>query len=383
MKLVKNLIRKYYKYVSWTQPVLTDYTTSTDLGDINVHATSDFGGNCRAWKIMIGSVSSTVDKDYWQLANSNAEQSLTLIFPYKLKISDLKITTRPRDNYTRNVGVFDSKGIQIGSTVNCKAALKEYTLLSDASIITDELIITVFAGSGNNTYFGLQNLQITAQRIAEGTLLDYDFYEDGFEYKAVKGEEKIELVPNVTVVGSPTINNGVISGFSNNGNYLTMPNYPQNISSFEIVVKFNCSDLGSSSTERCILGQNANNYKTPQIEVNSSRFWFGVSQNGSSWTGVQGGVPVANTDYWLKAIWTGTQISLSVSQDGENYTLLGSVSCSACTWTEVMRIGDDAANNDNFIGSIDLNESYIKINGETWWTGMREEVKYTYKGVNQ
>lgn len=177
-------MRKYYKYVSWTQPVLTGYTTSSDLGNITVSATSDYGNNCQAWKIMIGSTSSTVDSNYWQLANSSREEKLTLVFPYKLKISDLKITTRPKDNYTRNVSVFNSGGLQIGSTINCSAPLTEYTILSNGNIITNTLIITV--ASGSDVYFGLQNLKITAQRITEGTSTDYDYYEDIDAYKAYK-----------------------------------------------------------------------------------------------------------------------------------------------------------------------------------------------------
>lgn len=374
MKLVKNLIRKYYKFVSWAQPVLTGYTTSTNLGNINVHATSDFGGNCRAWKIMIGSVSSTVDKDYWQLANSNAKQSLTLTFPYKLKISDIKITTRPKDNYTRNVGVFDSKGEQIGSTVNCKAALKEYILLSDASIITDELIITVFAGSGSNTYFGLQNLQITAQRVAEGTSSDYDFYEDGFEYKAVKGEEEIKLVPNVTVAGSPTINNGVVSGFSTS-NYLELADDLRSSNNGEYIVKFT-TGTNVSTTQRVL---HCEYFLCFQFE--SGRFMGYNWQRGDRSYLID---CLANTTYWFKLIANGTSRTYAYSLDGSNWTTILTETDTSMNPSSSYRLTLGTSSKDHsgpFLGSIDLNECYININGSRQWTGMREEVKYTYKGV--
>lgn len=179
---------------------------------------------------------------------------------------------------------------------------------------------------------------------------------------------KNTYAPNGTIVGTLTNNNAVISGFSDS-NYLLVDKYPTNITSLEVCMKVKPTSIAKA----CFFGQKSNNYKTPQFYTSSSGshpFEFAISQNGSSWTTITSSfVPTINTDYWVKGTWDGSYMELLYSTDGENFTSLGTKSCTKCTWTEGVRIGDDASSGDYWIGSIDLKESYIDVNNERWWDG--------------
>lgn len=178
---------------------------------------------------------------------------------------------------------------------------------------------------------------------------------------------------NANVVGSLVINDGVVSGFTA-GDYLVSQFIPENIKSFEFSCKVNSGNITSTSFA-ALIGNDTTNRHSPQITIDNGSFWFGVSSDGSSWTSVKGGTPVANKDYWLKASWNGTQIELKVSEDGVVYTSLGTTLVSSVVWDEFFRIGDDNAANDHWLGSIDLNNLSLSIDGSLWWKGVDNAVK--------
>ena len=114
---------------------------------------------------MTNKVSSTVDNGYWQLANSTKEEWLQIIFPYNLQITQAYVTTRPRDNYSRTVKLYtnSNKQIKMGS-LTTSAALTQYSFNLGKIYMTNTLYLVVTSGS-QNSYFGLQNLQLTAKLI--------------------------------------------------------------------------------------------------------------------------------------------------------------------------------------------------------------------------
>lgn len=117
---------------------------------------------------MRGRVVSTVDNGYWQLNNSLAEQWCQIQFPYPLRISQVYVTTRPRDNYTRNVNLYaDTQKKTLMGSISTNAALREYSFNLTRTYDTKILRVVVLAGSGSNQWYGLQNLRINAQRLFE------------------------------------------------------------------------------------------------------------------------------------------------------------------------------------------------------------------------
>lgn len=369
------LDRKYYKYTyqNWVQPILTSNTSSDK---ITVSATNEGQGN--AYKAFDG-----YNSTFWCTANNVTSATLTAVLSKSLHVSSIEVTgVKNTYGSTNSITIYSDKTKQtiIGEKKNFDYSFSNKLVwIFDEPIQVDTL---VFEGTGT-TWVAIDYINIIAQEktgYIESTINDYDFFKDikvkdiylGTQntncLTSVPNNIKLELDPlNATVVGSPTINNGVVSGFSDS-NYLLTPSKPNSVSSFEMVFKIRASDITTNS-ENAIIGQQTTNRYTPQLAIDGQKFWFGVSTNGSSWTTVKGGTPEVNKDYWVKATWNGSQIELLVSENGSEYISLGTTTVSKVTWSELLRIGDDASTTDYFKGSIDLAQSYIKINNKDWWKG--------------
>lgn len=170
-----------------------------------------------------------------------------------------------------------------------------------------------------------------------------------------------------TKVGNPTIVDSVVSGFSDS-NYLQINREFSNLSSFEIVCKFNLSTLTrfntilSSSAFQLVIRVDENN--TLRFLAMSSRTWDIANVNGTT-------VLSANTDYWVKLIFTGTQYILYLSLDGKNYsaeiTVNSSLKIQTMPYIMIGRRG--SASGHQFNGYIDLKETYVKVNDKLWFYG--------------
>lgn len=177
---------------------------------------------------------------------------------------------------------------------------------------------------------------------------------------------------NVTKVGSPTVtSNGIASGFTS-ANYLRTPNVVFQ-SNWEVCVKFTTGTGGAwvvgggGSQNRLIMG------------YADSKFRLILSSNNSSanLANISGSYTVkANTTYWLKMQFTGTQYILSYSTDGKNFTTDYTLTSSTKLYEDGKPLSLGAnqyasgVNGVMTTGSIDLKECYIKQNGITYWTGM-------------
>ena len=176
------------------------------------------------------------------------------------------------------------------------------------------------------------------------------------------------------------------SGFSAS-NYLSFGSIPRPANNpWEIVFKIT---TGTNVTSWQILfsfqkgATSSTRYGTRIFIMPSGHFAFSVSYNGTAWdvgelTGTEGTYSVqANTDYWLKLEYTGTQYVLYYSLNGIDYIMNSSVTSSTPMYNENQSsyigtwLGSTGGMLDIFTGSIDLNNSYIKINDELWWTGTK------------
>lgn len=181
--------------------------------------------------------------------------------------------------------------------------------------------------------------------------------------------------PNATIVGSPTIDDGVVSGFTT-GNYLTVTKSKPTIKSFEQVLKIRTgSDTASRQT---FLSQNA--YKGfGTLAVLDSKLIAYVSSDGSSnniMNGTQSSLTLnTNTDYWIRYTFDGSKYCIDVSTNGQDYTNYISVTSSLVVYADgFFSFGLDTGGTPvryPFLGSIDLSQSYININGKEWWHGTK------------
>lgn len=175
-----------------------------------------------------------------------------------------------------------------------------------------------------------------------------------------------------TKTGSPTITNGVVSGFSTT-NYIVPKCYFNDAYTvnaiWEWVVKFNIETL---SQFNAILGGDSGSYLLDLYVGVANKLGINLSGNGSSYNIAEGvlGTTVlsASTDYWVKFGWTGSVYYVDLSTDGKTFTREISVnSVSPVTSYSYpsrplcigFRVGQ------YFHGSIDLKETYFSLKNTT------------------
>ena len=184
-------------------------------------------------------------------------------------------------------------------------------------------------------------------------------------------------VYNISVIGSLLNNSGVLSGFSTTS-YAQVPGgtFSPGNSAWEVVFKI-CT--GSSTTTRqFVWASSGPAVGFGDIIIEGSKFKYTLSSTGN--TGdicdeISGTSTVeVNTDYWVKVSFDGVDsYSMSYSTDGSTYTADTSVTSSATVYQgSSALLGIDWSGSvyqAPFLGTIDLNGSYIKIDGSDWWTG--------------
>lgn len=184
---------------------------------------------------------------------------------------------------------------------------------------------------------------------------------------------------NVTKVGNVIDEGGVLSGFSSS-NYALSTKIPTNVASYEICTKFTITSAATVN-QQGIFASSENNRCTPQITYNLSD---GVSTvcalhpiDRDTWTDNLFFPVEVNKTYYVKIIWDGSLFSMYYKEDeSDTWILAGQIEVTTIYWTQVMGIGINGfANYYPFSGSIDLNGTYINIDGQRWWSGMKSPVR--------
>lgn len=182
--------------------------------------------------------------------------------------------------------------------------------------------------------------------------------------------------PNVTVVGSPTVVNGVASGFSN-VNYLNLPNKfnPSN-KNWEIGLKI--TTPSTFADYNYMIGNSTNNYQNIVLETNYNKLRWLITTSGTSYDyAVNSELTLdTSTTYYLRYAFTGSEYVCDVSTDNKTWERAITIESSTPMFaaTEVARIGNNMGNY-NWGGSIDISQCYININGSRWWSGMVYEAE--------
>ena len=188
---------------------------------------------------------------------------------------------------------------------------------------------------------------------------------------------------NADVVGSPTINNGVVSGFSTS-NYLKLRNaFNPSSNPWEMGFKFTTGD--DVTTQSVVASGLTNQYFNWCIEDGKTQNNVGT---GSGWLvmgdSIYGSATILpNTTYWIKVTFDGSVVKLFISTDGKIYNLDWSFSTTQQILSCQVVLGQSRSlSTTNAPNSIDLNESYININGSRWWNGVKAvestEADYDY-----
>ena len=187
---------------------------------------------------------------------------------------------------------------------------------------------------------------------------------------------------NFTKVGTPTIDDFIVSGFSSS-NYIQMDDlFNPGTSTWEQQIKFTTGNNLSYSYQR-LTGTPTDMKGGANIVIKGARLQIWLTSTNSNWNicigdnsgGYSEEILQTNTTYWTKLIFDGSKYILSYSSDDVNFTDIITVNNStAITSTQATSFGAGSGNYP-FYGSIDLSETYIKINNEMWWKGAEYAVE--------
>ena len=178
------------------------------------------------------------------------------------------------------------------------------------------------------------------------------------------------------IVGSPTITrDGIASGFSEN-DYLRTLSISELIykaNSWSIKCKFTTSTIGERRNYIIALPSAESECKAPRLWYNTDgRIHFDLSYTGITWDVIPIGETVlsANTTYYVKVVYTGTEYQLLLSTDGENY-IIDAVSAKnfKCYNGSFPNLIGKNYNGFPMEGSIDLKQFSITVDGVEVFSG--------------
>ena len=184
---------------------------------------------------------------------------------------------------------------------------------------------------------------------------------------------------NVNLIGSLTNTNGVLSGFSTNSNYATFSGDTFNNNDVEIVFKTNFNRVTGDGQICYSFYDSTKTYSLCDIGITSGKFYFEITNGTASLGDISGTTTViANTDYYIKAVRNNTTYTLYSSTNGTNWTTEGTLSnitfpsyTSATNYIGGFAYDDNGLTIDQILdGTVDLNESYIKVGGQYVWRGV-------------
>lgn len=221
----------------------------------------------------------------------------------------------------------------------------------------------------------------------QSTPYDYDFYTDEALYKAKNvafNNTPVYYAPismnagryvnpikltGYTVVGNLTIVDGVASGFSGSDYVQSSSTFPgSTATSLEFSIKFNISSFASTST----IASSTSSVIPFHLAVRDSKFRLYPGREDIYKVG--NFVLSANTDYWIKLFWDSTNgWKLQYSTDGINYTtdFENYNPSDSAPKNNYIVLGRNYVNGgqERLLGTLDLNNTYIKINNTYWFRG--------------
>lgn len=202
-----------------------------------------------------------------------------------------------------------------------------------------------------------------------------------------------KLISNYVVIGELKIYNGITQQPFTSTNYVnTIPQSFTQVSptasSWEWVFKI--EQYVTSNQIQCLYSQ-GRQYET-MLSVNASNKLNLVINNTANSTNVvamAGSTTlVSGNSYWIKARFTGSSYQLLLSTDGKTWRSEASTSSTtklAATSNENWHIGYNYHSNSSYHyllqSKLNLHESYIKVNEEYWWRGIKIDSNTFLPGI--
>lgn len=354
-RLKEDAVRTVYDYVNSflysSNPIMT-----SDFQDSWIAEASSVYGSMYAYKAFN---KSRLNDDAWQSNSSVCWISLTFPAPQRLKSLVIQNEYSTPSNFRnaviqgREYGSLEWEDLYTITDRPNEAGYSEGYLISD------------------NRKFMAVRLNITASWTSKVSIQNIDvMFENSFE--APK-----ELDTYGRLVGTLTETlDGILYGFTNNTKYMELQQpFSPGSNSWEIGLDFvTGTNVNNQQTIFASMAGTSGIYSGIAVLIKSNRFILQCSTNGTSYdiNITSTSAAYIETHYRLKAEYTGSAYNLYTSEDdGVTYTLVGTSSVSApAVDTLVTRIGVYGnATDQNFLGKVNLINSYITIGGSIWWRG--------------
>lgn len=202
-----------------------------------------------------------------------------------------------------------------------------------------------------------------------------DFYNRCVEEFEDDGNTLLSIKNNVSLVGAPVVDNGVISGFSTS-NYATALTFPTDE---DFVFEFKIKTGADISGEQEIFAfptasGPAQNYFC-LVNLESNNLWIGFNGGEGVWPYGFATPAQPETDYIVKVVYSKTNNTLHVTMSLANGTVLLDETKQVGELYDiketVIGVGKDNGTTifNPFKGSVDLKECYIESNGQRIWSG--------------
>ena len=206
-----------------------------------------------------------------------------------------------------------------------------------------------------------------------------DFYNKYLEKYHDSNNTKKVIKSNVTITGALTDNNGVLSGFAYSV-YASLPNawISENYDTWEMVFDVTTGD--DVTTQQFVYSNFYNSsgvYSGVNCYLMSTNFRLALRFSGNDFqVGTYTILP--NTRYLIRIRYTGSAYTLEYSTDNGasweidiNYSSTTKVTTRSEGYFTVGNLYLQSHNDykNPWLGTIDLKNSYINVNGSRWWTG--------------
>ena len=240
----------------------------------------------------------------------------------------------------------------------------------DTSKTTGMTKLGIYSGASENAMTGIKGITVSNEAPFTGSSPQIEVKYTGLNRNALVALfNSMPYNVGYTVVGSPTISSGVVSNFSSS-NFLTLPGSVSSAQEFEIVGRINLNTSSPSGGYTPIF--QSNGYGIILCVTTAMKLGAYLSATGNSWdlanitTFVGTTTLSANTNYLAKLKKTATAYELWLKQGNNDWNLESTLSSTATIVSGPLRIGYGSR---AFEGSIDLNNTYININGIPWFRG--------------
>lgn len=187
-------------------------------------------------------------------------------------------------------------------------------------------------------------------------------------------ELTISKFPNVVVVGTPHIEGGQVSNFSDS-NYLQFP-FIDISRGLPFDIYFSFTTSADITTQQNIL----DSYFGIALAIQNGKGIMALSSNGTNWdigTSIGTNNLLPNTTYYVKYSWTGTAYSASLSTDDQTYIPDMNLTSSLSPHKTTIFIGGSpnlfgTSSAHPFKGTINFNKSKVVVNNIVVWEGMAD-----------